>query len=114
MELLAKAIKSSRCKENGGEVRLSEDLGANKGLLRLLVVECEKCDSQHKLLGSKEIKTGKTTFAQLNRKAALAIRSLGDSGVWFCAYINIPPPMHKASYQDHLCIIEERDERGHL
>ena len=80
------------CKCCGGELKLKEDRKAKKGLSRMMLIVCSSCEFVCKLPGSKEMKSGKITFAELNRKSAMAIRSLGHGRAdlaRFRGYMNI-------------------------
>ena len=71
VDILNNAVKSLSYKCCGGELKL-EDRKAKKGLSRMMLIVCSSCEFVCKLPGNKEVKSGKTTFAELNRKSAMA------------------------------------------
>ena len=82
VDILNNAAKSLSCKCCGGELKL-EDRKAKKGLSRMMLIVCSSCEFVCKLPGNKEVKSGKTTFAELNRKSAMA----GTRESWPCTFL---------------------------
>ena len=72
VDILNTAVKSLSCKYCGGELKL-EDRKAKKRLPRMMLIVCSSCEFVCKLPGSKEVKSGKTTFTEVNRKSVMAI-----------------------------------------
>ena len=108
--LLGNAVKNLSCKNCGGDIKLEEDRKAKKGLSRMMLIVCTTCEFVCKLPGSKECVTGKTTFAEVNRRSVMAIQSLGHGRAGlarFCGYMNMAAPMHKKAYQSHLAAIRD-------
>lgn len=105
MEFLAKAISHTRCEEcKSGKLSLTEDETQRAGLMSSLYIQCGDCKHMINVPTSKK-RTPRGMSYEVNRRSVYAAASLGlgHKGLsQFCAFLNMPPPIHHDSYQMHL------------
>lgn len=111
MTVLAENIvKSCKCKKCGASVTLCEDISQdNNGLAVKLLFACDNvlCTMNNSFMTSKKIETGNRGNSpyEVNRRAVLAFREIGSGYAdmeTFCMVMNIPKPMNKKTYDNHI------------
>ena len=105
MEFLTMAISHTRCEQcKSGKLSLTEDETQRAGLMSSLYIQCNDCKHMiHVPTSKKRVPRGMSY--EINRRSVYAAASLGlgHKGLsQFCAFMNMPPPIHHDSYQMHL------------
>ena len=103
LEGLQKALESVACRECGtGRIVLRENLHLRQGLYTEPYLVCEECSNVTKVPFSRCTPSKAVT---INRQSVFAAKCIGGSLAslqMFCAMLNLPPPVSKASYVDHM------------
>ena len=103
LEGLQKALESVTCRECGtSHIVLRENLHLRHGLYTEPYLVCEECSNVTKVPFSHCTPSKAVTN---NRQSVFATKCIGESLAslqMFRAMLNLPPPVSKASYVDHM------------
>ena len=98
-ECLNVAAICASCKSSKSKLRIFQKNNEWNGLAETLFIRCVKCSFKSTFYTSNKIPGKKGKF-EVNRRSALAF-SNRQKLVYFCAKINLPPPIHKKPYHEH-------------
>ena len=90
----------SKCKSSKSNLKIFQDNKKRKGLGEYFFMKCSHCGAKKEFLSSKKM-SGQGGGFEVNRRAVLASSSR-EKLKRFCARLNLPPPVMKASYNKHL------------
>ena len=102
------ADKLLKCPESTDSVHLKLDIKNKRGLSVPLNFSCEICEWSETFHSSKQIITDRKRGAiayEFNKRAIVAFQEIGKELCAiedFCGFMNMPPPMAKSTYHDHL------------
>lgn len=104
----AAAICSS-CRSPNSKLKLYQDTKKRDGLKENLFLLCSECKNETTLNTSRRIGGVGGGAYDVNRRSVLASHQWGLAGLTkFCASLDLPPPVTKKAYNDHLISIEKQ------
>ena len=107
-DCISTAAICSSCRKPNSKLELYQNNCAREGLSESLFLKCSACKVVTQLSTSKRLGGRGGGSHEVNRRAVLASGKLGHAGLsQFCGVMNLPPPMAKEAYQNHLIQIEK-------
>ena len=107
-DCIASAAICSSCRKPQSKLELYQHELQREGLAKCLFLRCSICKHESPLKTSKRLGGVGGGAHEVNRRSVLASQKLGQAGLNdFCARMNLPPPVTKKSYNDHLVQIEK-------
>ena len=107
-QCLSKSAICSSCRKPSSKLQLFQDNSNRDGLAETLYLKCSTCDSITPLQTSKRL-GGKGSAHEVNRRSVLSSHQWGRAGLTkFCAGMELPPPVTKKAYNQHMKKIEKR------
>ena len=98
----------SVCRKSDSRLQLYERNSDRDGLAECLVMKCELCQHETLLHTSKRLGGRGGGAFEVNRRSVISSHQFGRVGLSnFCAGMNLPPPVTKKAYNDHLIQIEK-------
>jgi hypothetical protein len=105
-ECISDAAVCSSCCKPSSQLQLFQRNNEREGLSESLFLKCSSCKIETPLSTSKRLGGKGGGAHDVNRRSVLA--SLGQNGLTnFCAAMNLPPPVTKKAYNEHLIQIEK-------
>lgn len=113
-ECISKVAICSLCRKSGSKLQLFQRNDKRDGLSECPFLKCSLCGVETSLSTSKRLGGGHGGGAhEVNRRAVLASTQFGHAGLsQFCAGMNLPPPVTKTCYNEHLINIEKAATRN--
>lgn len=107
-ECIASAAICSSCRKSQSSLKLYQRDYQREGLAECLFLKCSICGHETDLKTSKKLGGVGGGAHEVNRRSVLASQKLGQAGLTdFCARMNLPPPVTKKSFNEHLIQIEK-------
>ena len=107
-EGIASAAICSSCRKPQSTLKLYQRDYQREGLAECLFLKCSICNHETDLKTSKKLGGVGGGAHEVNRRSVLASQKLGQARLTdFCARMNLPPPVTKKSFNEHLIQIEK-------
>ena len=107
-ECISVAAICSSCKIPGSKLKLFQRNDQREGLAESLFMKCSSCEVETPLQTSKRLGGKGGGAHEVNRRSVLASYQFGLAGLsQFCAGMNLPPPVTKKPYNQHLIQIKK-------
>ena len=107
-DCISKVAICSTCRKPGSTLQLYQNNKNREGLAESLFLKCSLCGFEMPLSTSKRLGGQGGGSHEVNRRAVLASTQFGHAGLTqFCAGMNLPPPVTKTCYNEHLIKIEK-------
>ena len=108
-QCLSKSAICSSCRKPSSKLQLFQDNSNRDGLAESLYLKCSTCDSITPLQTSKRLGGKGGGAHEVNRRSVLSSHQWGRAGLTkFCAGMELPPPVTKKEYNQHMKKIEKR------
>lgn len=108
-EGISKACICSSCRLPNSQLKLYQDNKKRDGLSEQLFLLCSECGTRTLLNTSRRLGGIGGGSLEVNRRSVLASHQWGLAGLSkFCAGMDLPPPVTKKAYNDHLINIEKQ------
>ena len=110
--LLSKCISTaaicSSCRQASSKLELYQRNNEREGLCESLFLKCSSCSVETPLATSKRVGGKGGGSHEVNRRSVLVSHQYGHAGLsQFCGGMNLPPPVTKKAYNEHLIHIEK-------
>lgn len=107
-ECISTAAICSLCQRAGSKLQLFQRNAEREGLSESLFLRCSLCTVETPLQTSRRLGGRGGGAHEVNRRSVLSSHQFGHAGLsQFCAGMNLPPPVTKKAYNDHLIQIEK-------
>ena len=111
-ELLSECIITSAicslCRDPGSKLQLVQENSKRDGLAETLYLICSSCHCRTPLKTSKRLGGKGGGAHEVNRRSVLSSHQWGLAGLTkFCAGMELPPPVSKKAYNQHMKQIEK-------
>ena len=107
-ECISTAAICSLCQRAGSKLQLFQRNAEREGLSESLFLRCSLCTVETPLQTSRHLGGRGGGAHEVNRRSVLSSHQFGHAGLsQFCAGMNLPPPVTKKAYNDHLIQIEK-------
>ena len=108
-ESISKAAICSSCRKPNSKLQLFQDNKRRDGLSEQLFLLCSECGNKTPLNTSRRLGGHGGGAHEINRRSVLASHQWGRAGLTtFCAGMDLPPPVTKKAYNQHLISIEKQ------
>ena len=107
-ECISTTAICSLCQRAGSKLQLFQRNAEREGLSESLFLRCSLCTVETPLQTSRHLGGRGGEAHEVNRRSVLSSHQFGHAGLsQFCAGMNLPPPVTKKAYNDHLIQIEK-------
>ena len=107
-DCISSAAICSSCRSATSKLELFQKNNEREGLSESLFLKCTACDTVTPLSTSNRLGGKGGGSHEVNRRAVLSSYQFGHAGLKnFCAGMNLPPPLAKNAYNEHLKQIEQ-------
>ena len=108
-QCISKSAICSSCRNPKSELQLFQENSNRDGLAESLYLKCSTCDSFTPLQTSKRLGGKGGGAHEVNRRSVLSSHQWGRAGLEkFCAGMELPPPVTKKAYNQHMKKIKGR------
>ena len=108
-DCISDAAICSSCRLASSKLQFYQKNNEREGLCESLFLKCTACDVETPLSTSKRLGGKGGGPREVNRRAVLSSHQFGHAGLAnFCAGMNLPPPLAKKAYNEHLKQIDHR------
>jgi hypothetical protein len=105
---ISKAAICSSCRQSASKLELYQRNNQREGLCEQLFLKCSYCKVETPLATSNRLGGKGGGSHEVNRRSVLASHQFGQAGLaQFCGGMNLPPPVTKKAYNEHLIKIEK-------
>ena len=107
-ECISTSAICSACRSGSSKLQLFQRNNEREGLAESLFLKCSSCETETPLKTSQRLGGKGGGAHEVNRRSVLSSHQFGLAGLsQFCAGMNLPPPVTKKAYNQHLIQIKK-------
>ena len=107
-ECISTSAICSACRSGSSKLQLFQRNNEREGLAESLFLKCSSCETETPLKTSQRLGVKGGGAHEVNRRSVLSSHQFGLAGLsQFCAGMNLPPPVTKKAYNQHLIQIKK-------